>query len=274
MDKSDNSRLLEISPHDPHVAQFVEKYQFYRFDSESWIKTVPNARLECWQIFAGGFTIWDQDQKCFFPAPTFGGYPSTNTSMLFHIPEELYCINIKFYLRALSLPFLRKLYPPDPTQDIEKYIQEYTSHRLNLHSIYLHGKLKTNELDHWIKGILKSYQPDQMVDAILAKIGSANIQTVKQLADALNQSPRNLQRIVRLKFNMSPKELLSIHRFSQTTSHLKMNLDRYFIEALSFGYYDQSHFIRECKRLTGVSPKELFANMRLSTPDLMILKSK
>jgi len=54
---------------------------------------------------------------------------------------------------------------------------------------------------------------------------------------------------------------------------MKTTPSEMFVEALAFGYYDQSHFIRECKRIAGVSPKELFSNMRLSTPDLMVFNN-
>ena len=65
-------------------------------------------------------------------------------------------------------------------------------------------------------------------------------------------------------------ELCKIFRFEKTTAYLQKNESAKLIEALDFGYYDQSHFIKTCKKITGISPRKLFERMKLPTKDLIV----
>lgn len=70
-------------------------------------------------------------------------------------------------------------------------------------------------------------------------------------------SARYLNRIIHEEFGLAPKELLRILRFQSaidkmTTWSEEENLTE---AALSSGYYDQSHFIREFRRFTNDTPK-------------------
>jgi hypothetical protein len=42
------------------------------------------------------------------------------------------------------------------------------------------------------------------------------------------------------------------------------------VSTVEEGYYDLPHFIRECKRITGQTPRELFPKMGLSPTDVII----
>jgi len=222
LDKSDNQQLVEYKPKHQLVIPFVEKYQLYMFDSESWIKTLPNARLEFWQIFDGQFHIWNESKNCFLNASSIGGYPATNSSLLFHVPEKLYCLNIKFHLRALAIPLFQKFYPPNPYLDLSESIEPYVAKPLSLDLKNEANHIEVSRIDDWVIQLLGKKEPDPSIDRIVMALEQENIQTVEQLSEILNYSPRNLQRIVKTKFNLGPKELLSIVRFSQTTSHLSL----------------------------------------------------
>ncbi len=269
LDKSDKNKLIEYSPEKEHISKFVEKYQFYRFDSEYWIKTVPNARLEFWYILDGGFNIWDESSNSFREAPKIGGYPATNSSLLFHIPERLYCVNLKLHLRALSISLFRDLYPADPFCEISEKVfsHEKISEFTELIDIEYPDIV---HLDYWADTLIGDAEPDPKIDQILSQLEIEEVETVKQWAKDLNYSPRNFQRLIKNIFDLTPKQLMSLVRFSETTINIKERLSKKLTDGLSSGYYDQSHFIRECKRITGVSPKELFEDMILSTPDLMV----
>lgn len=267
LDNSNNLQLVEHRPKDSNVSLYIEKYQFYQFDTASWIKSLPNTRLECWQIFKGGFNIWNQDNNEFMPAPIYGGYPATNQSLLLNIPDRLYCINLKVHLRSLCIPFFQKLYPPDPFAD-RSDIKNLGIFPEEFEWDVFSPDIDT--LDKQFSLLIGNVEPDQMIDNILDALQKSTIPTVGQLSKEIDCSLRNLQRITRKKFNLSPKELLSIFRFNQTTHHFKQESRSSFINALAFGYYDQSHFIRECNRIAGVSPKELFNNLSLPTHDLMV----
>ena len=51
---------------------------------------------------------------------------------------------------------------------------------------------------------------------------------------------------------------------------LKKNEGFKFIDTLEFGYYDQSHFIRECKRITQLNPKDFLSKLNMDVHDIII----
>lgn len=87
-------------------------------------------------------------------------------------------------------------------------------------------------------------------------------QSVVAIADAFHCSRRQLYRIFKTNYGISPKVLLNILRL-----HLCLTL--VLERSVSFGdianvcgFYDQAHFIKEIKRYTGFSPLQLLEAYR------------
>lgn len=79
--------------------------------------------------------------------------------------------------------------------------------------------------------------------------------TVQAAADKIGYSRRQLQRICKNSFGISPKNYLSLSRFNSVVRKMLLSKEtRYLDYALDAGYYDQSHFIHECELFTGESP--------------------
>lgn len=78
---------------------------------------------------------------------------------------------------------------------------------------------------------------------------------VKQLAEQVFWSSRQINRYFNQTFGISLKAYCNIFRFKSSLSHIKKG--KLFPE---LNYADQSHFIREVKRMSGVTPKELSKN--------------
>ncbi len=82
-------------------------------------------------------------------------------------------------------------------------------------------------------------------------------QTVSAIAADLGYNQRQLIRIFKRWYGISPKVLLNILRLHLS---LKMMLEDYkklCDIAVYCGFYDQSHFIKEMKRYIGISPLQL-----------------
>ena len=92
---------------------------------------------------------------------------------------------------------------------------------------------------------------------------------VVDLADKMNMSPKTMERWIKKQFNLSPKELLQVMRFEHVSSELKNQPNSKLIDSIEYGYYDQSHFIKECRKITGYSPKDFFSRMKLPTNDII-----
>lgn len=78
---------------------------------------------------------------------------------------------------------------------------------------------------------------------------------VKELSERVAWSARQINQYFNQQFGISLKAYCSILRFQASLSHIKEG--KLFPQ---LNYYDQSHFIKEIKKLSGASPKELFKN--------------
>ncbi|WP_197492232.1 helix-turn-helix domain-containing protein [Arachidicoccus ginsenosidimutans] len=79
--------------------------------------------------------------------------------------------------------------------------------------------------------------------------------SVKELSEKVYWSARQINQYFNKQFGLSLKAYCNILRFQASLSHIKEG--QLFPQ---LNYYDQSYFIKEIKRLSGASPKELFKN--------------
>lgn len=79
--------------------------------------------------------------------------------------------------------------------------------------------------------------------------------TVSELADQVSWSSRQINRYFNQQFGLSLKAYCNILRFRSSFTHIK---DGKLFPQQNFS--DQSHFIKEIKKLSGVSPKKLNKN--------------
>lgn len=79
--------------------------------------------------------------------------------------------------------------------------------------------------------------------------------TVKELSEEVHWSSRQINRYFTAQFGLSLKEYCTILRFRASFEHIKQG--KLFPQE---NFSDQSHFIREVKKRSGVSPKELKQN--------------
>ncbi len=86
--------------------------------------------------------------------------------------------------------------------------------------------------------------------------------TVKQLASFHGRSDRQFNRILMKEVGLNASEFLQIHRFNQVLKFFRANTAISLSQvAYSFGYVDQSHFIKEFKRLSDQTPKAYLKQM-------------
>lgn len=100
----------------------------------------------------------------------------------------------------------------------------------------------------------------RLIDLSKKEPGSEKTHT-KQLANEIGISTRQLRRLSHLYLGISPKEFLKVQRF-QKTLHL-LNTQQHASPWLDY-YFDQSHFIREFKALSGATPGQFMKMSVLS----------
>ncbi len=146
---------------------------------------------------------------------------------------------------------LEKLFGKDG-QEIEQKVLNANSisERINYIEAFLLKRLADTET---IDRIVKS-----TVETILTANGQLS---VVELSKQTNINRRQLERKFSSAIGLSPKQLSKMIRLQAT---LKMLLNKKFTSLTTLAYeneyYDQAHFIKDFKELTGFTPKEFYGN--------------
>lgn len=107
-------------------------------------------------------------------------------------------------------------------------------------------------LERFVAGLDAETEP--LVDAVLRRLLHRADRSMVSLADAVGLSSRQLQRRTVEAFGYGPVVLARILRL-QRFLHLLVHGDRSLAElAAHCGYADQSHLVRECRAIAGVTP--------------------
>lgn len=111
--------------------------------------------------------------------------------------------------------------------------------------------------------LLKRFAPIPAHDSVILQKGIEVIKNLKgqatalSLSNYLSVSPKSLERKFSYYLGKTPKQIIKLIRFQTVVSDLSgiidMNLTEY---AYLNGYFDQAHFIKDFKALSGYTPKE------------------
>lgn len=170
------------------------------------------------------------------------------------------------FLTSASIPIkkmentavsLEKLFGKDGTE-IEQRILSATS---------TSERIKTIET-FLLKRLQHAETIDYIIQSTITTILTVNGQlSVDELSKKTNINRRQLERKFSSTIGLSPKQLLKIIRL-QTTLKLLLNKQFNSLTSLAYEgeYYDQSHFIKDFKEFTGLTPKEFYSdNLTMSS---------
>ena len=87
--------------------------------------------------------------------------------------------------------------------------------------------------------------------------------SIQEIADQCLTSRQNLSKTFCAHLGKTPSDYKKIHRFRNALNHFekqknKKNLSSLLVDST---FYDQSHFIKDFKSLTGKTPKDFFKNL-------------
>lgn len=263
--------LIEEYPETASVAKYVDRYQLFIIQEPAFLKTIPNGKIECYLVKEGEFVKWDLESQSFGSCGMSGILPATNQASFYHIPSSLICLNIKLNLNVLGLSPYSMLLTSWEDFDVSNLIPDIDGKNILAKVSENHPTIPVSELDAALDQSFIKHSIDEKIDKLVALIEDRITSKFKvtDLASSMNMSEKSMERWVRKVFNLAPKELWQIIRFQHASHKLKNEPNRRFIDALQYGYYDQSHFIKECRKMTNYSPKELFSKMKLPTNDLV-----
>lgn len=116
-------------------------------------------------------------------------------------------------------------------------------------------------MDAWLTKIAKPVHPDRkiVIQAIRKWLANKMFPNVADLYATLSLSERQIMRISNAYYGSPPRALARTYGALKTASSIVMNEGRVPDEAIAH-YADQSHLIREVKRVTGQTPRQLLNN--------------
>ena len=117
----------------------------------------------------------------------------------------------------------------------------------------------TARVDHILATALPPHDPDYelFLKVIKSMLTDRTLLSVSQIEHRVGIGRRKLQRMFSHYVGVSPKWVLSRYRMHDVVTALDDGYDGLLTElAVSFGWYDQSHFIRDFSALIGATPSD------------------
>lgn len=118
-------------------------------------------------------------------------------------------------------------------------------------------------LKNYLLKKLETMQRNEFVTIVNELYESPKEQNVIKIAEKLGYNKRQLFRIFKTNYGVSPKVLLNIVRLHLCLTLLLENKEELIDIAIQCGFYDQSHFIKQIKRYTGISPLNLMKQYQI-----------
>jgi len=253
----DFKKFYSSDPLKPYI-----RYYFV-FSSESYVQfedtVFPSGDMEI--IFNLGDGVWETavDNK-FLKTPKIEFWGQITQPLQIRSTGKHTMLGIKFFTHApgyflgdeIGL-FNNQVFdasdligPPVKALHAQLLETKENSARIGLIEKFLLKRLSVNER--------KSYQMDRVASILSTISGSLEENNVNSIASTHNMTSRNLQKLIYRHTGLSPKLVNKINRFQHSLTLIgKKELSLTGI-AYDCGYFDQSHFIREFKSFTGVTP--------------------
>lgn len=254
---------------------FVKGLYWYEADNgESFSDIVfPSGQMEL--IFNLGDGHWHtQRENAFFQTPSIELWGQLSKPLPIRSEGKNCMLGVRFYPYSAAYFFREDLSQltneivdgidvfGSSLQDLHQQLldQEDLSRRIHLLENYLIGRLQLSEKTHEKLAFVKS-----VTDSLQRNYNDQKIQSIS--AD-YRISTRYLSQLFSQYMGIAPKLFCKINRFQQSLALVNSNSQTLTGVAYDAGYFDQSHFIREFKMFTGITPSA-FASQSLPINQLL-----
>jgi AraC-like DNA-binding protein len=235
-----NSLNFQVIKPDKTIAEFVENFWMLHNQSgnDKEIVVLPDGRMDL--TFSQSAT---EPFHC-----TLSGLETSPAQATLNAGTIIFAISFKLLATEYILH--------NSISNLLNYAQRLPADFWNfsatdLQNFELFCKKATQKIQSLLPAEIDS-RKQKLFDNIYASKGAI---TVKELSENVYWSSRQINRYFNQQFGLSLKTYCNILRFRASLEHLAQGK---FFPDLSFT--DQSHFIKEIKKFSGVSPKELKRN--------------
>lgn len=244
----------------PVLAPWVESYWQVQLDAGPTPKSeiiLPNGKIEMIFALDGNYTVVNRQTNKVHQA-WLSGVQHEPLNISYKGKSNL--IGIRFHTYGL-FPFLRipvneTVNAVEPLKDITgklyEQLFESISHANSTAEVFsILDLFLVRNIDH------DKVKQFKLMSEITRQLNVLPEQPISQLADRMGISQRHLGRICHDHMGVTPKLLARIFRFEKSFSYLYLQKDEEDFKALiDLGFYDQSHFIKEFKRFSGMTPEQ------------------
>ena len=141
-----------------------------------------------------------------------------------------------------------------PAKNIQAQLQETTGDGKRI------AVVEKFLLDALARNKKKSLRIDTVASILHTIKKNAEEDNIRRIASMHNITPRYLQKLFYVHTGLSPKSFNKINRFQLSLQLIAKNNQPFTSIAYDCGYFDQSHFIRDFKSFTGVTPSAYLEN--------------
>jgi AraC-like DNA-binding protein len=162
---------------------------------------------------------------------------------------------------------LKSIFGIDASELTDSYINldDYTnSHRSEILNEESNISQKIRLISEFLMAQIERHRkPEAKIRFIIEKLSTDHTAScLKDLCREMYLSERTLERIMKAHTGVSPKQFFRISRFQAALHHMSEKPFSNLSEiAYAYGYSDQSHYIRDFRALSGISPKQFLKHL-------------
>jgi AraC-like DNA-binding protein len=269
-------KIQKIQAKSPVLQKLLDCFLFSEVEKGLVAETIPNARVDAWINLSGSFSVFTQSKAMFEEVAEAGFFRLSNQKQLFKTEGGCCTINLKFYPHILFFPLFqplmnareivdwKEIFSNDKIKDLLVELKSQKS---------LESQIQIIE-DFLLKEIFTQVTESELVELIKEWENMLTFsQSIQKTATDAQISIKTLERKFKKYVGINPKELHKLMRLQTTMQQMQAQSATQttnFSENLGLIYYDQSHFIKECKSITGLSPKHLFKKLIPQVTDVII----
>jgi AraC-like DNA-binding protein len=264
-------------PHRPTVKSQVETYRLIQTFEEIEGNTISNGRMDAVITLSGKLQVFDIKEGGFtdLPGCTFFPFTRNNTSKIL-LESGTHLINIKFYPHVLGASCFNGLSLHQPLDFKSVFDKNVSIQKLQTAANNQDTELVSELLDTFFEEQLLTFNTDNhFLNEVFSIVErETDLKTsLEALTLDLGLSLKTLERHFKSHTGLTIKMYHDLVRFQKTVQQIKVNGVYHhgdLLEALGSGYYDQSHFVKASRKLTGLAPRELFSKLPAELTDFVI----
>lgn len=248
------------------LRNYIDYYCFMetdRYDTDVVERVIPTENVQLMFHYKNPFVVHDGiERKLVQPRTILSGLSSSFADVSTHGEAGVVFVSFSVMKACHFLPFALSDIENSSIDMADAFGSEI--YRIE-EQLYLASGIKerTAVIDNFL---LRRFSPIPDTDRFLIEKGASIIRScggrisAKVLADQLVITPKSLERRFIDYVGKTPKQFIKLIRFRKILTDLGDGACRNLTEcAYRNGYFDQSHFIRDFKSFTGLSPKKFLA---------------